>query len=55
MLFQYGLLHSGHGDVGLPLVGARQWLEEALAIFRRLGTKKDEERTEQVLTELTAV
>jgi tetratricopeptide (TPR) repeat protein len=34
--------------------GARDRLEEALAIFRRLGAKKDVERTEQALRRLAA-
>jgi hypothetical protein len=32
---------------------ARERLEAALAIFRRLGARKDIERTEQVLTTLS--
>jgi tetratricopeptide (TPR) repeat protein len=46
-LLEYGVMHSTKGDA--PPARAR--LEEALAIFQRLGARKDIERTERVLAE----
>jgi tetratricopeptide (TPR) repeat protein len=45
MLHTYGLMHAQKGEPA----PARERLEEALAIFRRLGARKDIERTEQEL------
>lgn len=45
-LRMYGLLQQERGERSQ----GRQRLEEALAIFRRLGAKKEVEWTEQVLT-----
>jgi tetratricopeptide (TPR) repeat protein len=47
-LCEYGVLHAKKGEPQR----ARGRLEEALAIFRRLGARKDLERTEQLLTTL---
>jgi tetratricopeptide (TPR) repeat protein len=44
----YGLMHQQKGEPG----SARERLEAALAIFRRLGARKDLERTQQVLATL---
>jgi tetratricopeptide (TPR) repeat protein len=44
-LWVYGLLHVQKGEQE----PAREKLEAALAIFRRLGARKDSERTEQLL------
>jgi tetratricopeptide (TPR) repeat protein len=49
LLHVYGLLHKQRGEPQL----ARTRLEAALAIFRRLGARKDLERIEQVLATLT--
>jgi hypothetical protein len=48
LLYQYGLLASKQGEPGQ----ARERLEAALAIFRRLGARKDAERAEQDLATL---
>jgi hypothetical protein len=45
LLQVYGNLHAQHSE-SKP---ARERLEAALAIFRRLGARKDVERTEQLL------
>jgi tetratricopeptide (TPR) repeat protein len=45
ILVEYGLLHGQRGEPD----PARKRLEEALAVFQRLGAKKDIERTEQAL------
>lgn len=47
-LVEYGITQVHHGE----LEQAREPLGAAMAIFRRLGAKKDVERTEQVLREL---
>jgi hypothetical protein len=47
-LWAHGLLHVQKGEPE----PAREELEAALAIFRRLGARKDIERTEQLLTAL---
>jgi tetratricopeptide (TPR) repeat protein len=47
-LHEYGAMHIRKGEPEK----ARERLEEALAIFRRIGAKKDVERTEQALREL---
>jgi tetratricopeptide (TPR) repeat protein len=44
----FGLMWGQKGESGR----AREYLEEALAIFRRLGAKPDVERTERTLAEL---
>jgi tetratricopeptide (TPR) repeat protein len=57
MGYHYGearALHM-HGLLGIEqteLASARERLQEALAIFQRLGTTKDVERTEQALAQL---
>jgi hypothetical protein len=48
LLELYGRLHLASGEP----TSARERLEAALAIFRRLGACKDAERTDQVLTML---
>jgi hypothetical protein len=48
LLHVCGHLHAQKGELGL----ARERLEAALAIFRRLGARKDAERTEQVIAGL---
>ena len=48
LLQVYGLMHAAMGERG----PARERLEEALAIFRRLGAHKDVKRVEQVVTDL---
>jgi tetratricopeptide (TPR) repeat protein len=48
LLHVYGLVHVEQGEPE----AARERLEAALAIFRRLGARKDMERTEQMLTSL---
>jgi tetratricopeptide (TPR) repeat protein len=48
LLHVYGLLHRQRGEPQ----AARQRLGAALAIFRRLGARKDSERTEQLLASL---
>jgi tetratricopeptide (TPR) repeat protein/transcriptional regulator with XRE-family HTH domain len=45
LLHVYGQMHLQLGEPAQ----AREWLEAALAIFRRLGARKDVERVEQVL------
>jgi hypothetical protein len=45
LLHVYGQMHVAKGEPG----PARQRLEAALAIFRRLGTRKDAERVERAL------
>ena len=44
----YGEMHVRKGEPE----AARERLEAALAIFRRLGARKDAERVEQALTDL---
>ena len=51
ILYHLGLLERQRGE----LERAQERLEEALAIFRRLGAGKDVERTEHALAELAAV
>jgi tetratricopeptide (TPR) repeat protein len=46
LLEVYGRLHTKQGEPN----SARERLEAALAIFRRLGARKDGERTEQLLS-----
>jgi tetratricopeptide (TPR) repeat protein len=46
LLHAYGQMHTARGEPG----PARQRLEAALAIFRRLGARKDAERVEGTLT-----
>jgi hypothetical protein len=48
LLHVYGQMHVAKGEPG----PARERLEAALAIFRRLGARKDAERVEQALTAL---
>jgi Tfp pilus assembly protein PilF len=48
LLHVYGQMHMAKGEPG----PARERLEAALAIFRRLGARKDAERSEQALAEL---
>ena len=48
LLHVYGLMHARRGEPE----AARERLREALAIFRRLGARKDVERAERVLTSL---
>jgi tetratricopeptide (TPR) repeat protein/transcriptional regulator with XRE-family HTH domain len=48
LLHVYGEMHIQKGDPA----PARKRLEEALAIFQRLGARTDRERTEQLLTTL---
>jgi hypothetical protein len=48
LLHVYGQMHVAKGEPG----PARQRLEAALAIFRRLGARKDAERVEGTLTAL---
>jgi tetratricopeptide (TPR) repeat protein len=50
LLTLYGQMHIEKRELRL----ARELLEDALAVFRRLGAKKDVERTEQVLEKLDA-
>jgi hypothetical protein len=45
LLHVYGLLHVAKGELG----PAQERLEAALAIFRRLGARKDAERVERAL------
>jgi hypothetical protein len=45
LLQVYGMLYIQKGDTAQ----ARERLEAALAIFRRLGARKDVEQTEQLL------
>ena len=47
-LHVYGLMHAHKGDTE----PAREWLEAALAIFKRLGARKDVEWTEQAIAGL---
>jgi tetratricopeptide (TPR) repeat protein len=48
LLHVYGQMHVARGELG----PARERLETALAIFRRLGARKDAERAEKALTAL---
>jgi tetratricopeptide (TPR) repeat protein len=48
LLHVYGQMHAQMGEP----VPARERLQEALAIFRRLGARKDAERAEKTLTAL---
>jgi len=48
ILFEQGQVHALEGEIQR----ARSRLEKALAVFRRLGARKDVQRTEHVLTEL---
>jgi ATP/maltotriose-dependent transcriptional regulator MalT len=48
LLHVHGQMHVAKGQLG----PARQRLEAALAIFRRLGARKDAERAESALTAL---
>jgi tetratricopeptide (TPR) repeat protein len=48
LLHLYGQMHAQKGEP----VPARERLKDALAIFRRLGARKDAERAEQALTTL---
>jgi hypothetical protein len=48
LLHVYGEMHARKGEPE----PARERLEAALAIFRRLGARKDVERVEQVLSAL---
>jgi hypothetical protein len=48
LLHVYGLLHVAKGEPG----PAQERLEAALAIFRRLGSRKDAEQVEQALADL---
>jgi hypothetical protein len=48
LLETYGLLHMQEQQAHLT----RERLDEALTIFRRLGARKDIERTEQLLATL---
>jgi tetratricopeptide (TPR) repeat protein/transcriptional regulator with XRE-family HTH domain len=48
LLEVYGRLRLARGDAA----AAREWLEAALAIFRRLGARRDIEQTEQLLHSL---
>jgi hypothetical protein len=48
LLHVYGAMHLQKGEPG----PARERLEAALAIFRRLGARKDAERTKQLLAAL---
>lgn len=48
MLYEYGVVHAQQGQ----LEAARERLEEALAIFRRLGARPYIDRTEQRLAEV---
>ena len=48
LLHAYGQMHVAKGEPG----PARERLEAALAIFRRLGARKDAERVEQDLAAL---
>jgi hypothetical protein len=50
LLCVYGEMHARQGQPGQ----ARAKLEEALAIFRHLGARKDTERVEQTLAALLA-
>jgi hypothetical protein len=51
LLYVYGELHTQKGEPG----PARERLEAALAIFRRLGARKDVERAEQAIGALCHV
>jgi tetratricopeptide (TPR) repeat protein len=51
ILFEQGQLNALQGEIQR----ARMRLEEALAVFRRLGARKDIERTDHVLIELARV
>ena len=48
LLHVYGQMHTQKGEP----VPARERLEAALAIFRRLGARKDAERAEQAIVAL---
>jgi hypothetical protein len=48
LLYVYGQLHLQKGEPG----PARERLEAALAIFQRLGARKDAERVAQALADL---
>jgi hypothetical protein len=48
LLHVYGEMHVAEGEPG----PAQERLEAALAIFRRLGARKDAERVEQALADL---
>jgi hypothetical protein len=48
LLEVYGRLHLAGGEP----TAARERLEAALAVFRRLGARKDIERTERLLATL---
>ena len=48
LLHVYSEMHAQKGEPE----PARERLEAALAIFRRLGARKDAERTEQALADL---
>src|SRR5438067_13468294 len=48
LLHVYGALHAQEGEPE----PAREWWEAALAIFRRLGARKDAEQVEQAITAL---
>jgi len=48
LLHVYGAMHAQRGEPE----PARERLEAALAIFRRLGARKDAERVEQALADL---
>jgi hypothetical protein len=48
LLHAYGQMHVAKGEPG----PARQRLEAALAIFRRLGARKDAERVDQAMAGL---
>jgi uncharacterized protein HemY len=50
LLYVYGEMHAQQGEPE----AARERLEAALAIFRRLGARKDAERAEQALAALAA-
>jgi hypothetical protein len=49
LLYVYGLLHAQKGESG----PARERLEAALALVRRLGARKDAERLEQAIGSLS--
>jgi tetratricopeptide (TPR) repeat protein len=49
-LYEWGMLHAARGD----REQAQHRLHEALEIFRRLGARKDAERTEEALARLAA-
>ena len=48
LLHVYGQMHAQKGEPG----PARERLEAALAIFRRLGARKDAERAKQAIVDL---